>query len=87
MDLGISGKVAMVAAASKGLGKASALSLARAGVSVSICSRNPVSLNEAVEESSAFSPSLGMPADVSQAEDLKAGTCPRSTGLAESTYS
>lgn len=71
MDLGIAGKVAMVAAASKGLGRASAVALARAGVSVSLCSRNPVSLSEAVQESSTYSPSLGTPADVSNAEELE----------------
>jgi 3-oxoacyl-[acyl-carrier protein] reductase len=40
MDLGITNRVAMVAAASKGLGKACALALAREGCRVSICARN-----------------------------------------------
>ena len=39
MDLGISGKVALVTAASKGLGRASALALAGEGARVSICAR------------------------------------------------
>ena len=39
MDLGLSGKVALVAASSKGLGKASALALAREGARVTICAR------------------------------------------------
>ncbi len=40
MDLGIEGKRAAVSAASKGLGYASALALAEAGVRVAICGRN-----------------------------------------------
>lgn len=40
MDLQLEGKVAMVAAASKGMGRACALGLAREGVRVSICARN-----------------------------------------------
>jgi len=39
MELGIEGKVAFVAAASKGLGYATALGLAREGARVAICSR------------------------------------------------
>ena len=37
MDLGITGNVALVAAASRGLGRAIALELAREGASVVIC--------------------------------------------------
>jgi len=44
MDLGLAGKVALVTAASKGLGKASALALAREGAKVALCARS-----EAVE--------------------------------------
>jgi len=39
MDLGIKGKSALVCAASKGLGKGCAFSLAREGVSVTILAR------------------------------------------------
>ncbi|TML62952.1 MAG: SDR family NAD(P)-dependent oxidoreductase, partial [Actinobacteria bacterium] len=39
MDLGIDGKVALVTAASKGLGRASALALSEAGAKVVICAR------------------------------------------------
>lgn len=44
MDLGISGRKAIVCAASKGLGRASALSLARAGVDVLIVARGAETL-------------------------------------------
>src|SRR5579862_3457129 len=40
MDLGIEGKVAMVAAASKGIGLATAQALAAEGCLISICARN-----------------------------------------------
>ncbi len=47
MDLGINGRVAMVAAASKGIGLAVATALAKEGCRVSICSRNMASLEAA----------------------------------------
>jgi 3-oxoacyl-[acyl-carrier protein] reductase len=47
MDLGIKGRVAMVAAASKGLGRAVAESLAREGCRLSICSRSTDNLDAA----------------------------------------
>jgi 3-oxoacyl-[acyl-carrier protein] reductase len=50
MDLGLSGKVALVGASSKGLGKASALALAREGARVAICARTEADLQAAAEE-------------------------------------
>jgi len=50
MDLGITGKKAIVCAASKGLGKACATSLAREGVDVTICARTEETLNATAEE-------------------------------------
>ena len=47
MDLGIKGRVAMVAAASKGLGRACAEALAREGCRLSICSRSADHLDDA----------------------------------------
>jgi 3-oxoacyl-[acyl-carrier protein] reductase len=41
MDLGLEGKVALVTAASRGLGKAAAEAMAAAGAKLSICSRSP----------------------------------------------
>ena len=50
MDLGLSGRAAIVAASSKGLGRASALALAREGARVTICARNGADLAAAAEE-------------------------------------
>jgi len=50
VDLGLKGKVALVAASSKGLGKASALALAREGARVTICARTEADLEAAAEE-------------------------------------
>jgi 3-oxoacyl-[acyl-carrier protein] reductase len=50
MDLGLTGKVAVVAAASKGLGKAVALGLAAEGVNVAICSREPSAIERTADE-------------------------------------
>src|SRR5260370_29398952 len=50
MDLGLDGKVALVAASSKGLGKASALALAREGARVTICARSEPLLRSAADE-------------------------------------
>lgn len=49
MDLGLRGRVAIVAAASKGLGRAVAEALAREGAEIAICSRNASSLELAAE--------------------------------------
>lgn len=50
MELGLGGRVAIVAAASKGLGKAVAHSLAREGAQVAICARDPDTLARTAEE-------------------------------------
>ena len=50
MDLGIKGKKAIVCAASKGLGKACAMSLARAGVDLVINSRTQSTLDATAKE-------------------------------------
>ncbi|HEU0178377.1 MAG TPA: SDR family oxidoreductase [Blastocatellia bacterium] len=71
MDLGIKDRVAMVAAASKGLGKACAMALAQEGCKVSICGRNSVELERTRSEIEARGDTLAMVADVSSASDLE----------------
>ena len=73
MDLGLDGKVALVAASSKGLGKASALTLAREGARVTVCSRTEADLQAAAEEIRAETGAevLAVPADLTTAEGIK----------------
>lgn len=73
MDLGIRDKVAIVAASSKGLGKAIALGLAEEGVKLTICSRGKESLEKTAEEIKAKTTVevLAVQADVSRIEDIK----------------
>jgi 3-oxoacyl-[acyl-carrier protein] reductase len=47
MDLGLEGKVALVTAASKGLGRATAMALSQEGAKVTICARNRAALDGA----------------------------------------
>lgn len=63
MDLGIKDRVAMVAAASKGLGRAIAVALAAEGCKLSICSR---SVPEPIDDDT-----LTVACDVSKADDLQ----------------
>ena len=73
MDLGLSGRTALVAAASRGLGKACAMSLASAGARVAICARDPEALEAAREEISSASGSavMAVAADVSVEDDAR----------------
>ena len=72
MDLGIKGRVAMIAAASKGLGKACAIALANEGCRISICSRNIEELEKTAKEiSAAGTDVLTTQVDVSIANDLE----------------
>lgn len=71
MDLQLHGKCAIVCAASRGLGRATALSLAREGASVAICARNEGALIEAAAEIRSATGALVVPvvADVGRGED------------------
>jgi 3-oxoacyl-[acyl-carrier protein] reductase len=64
VDLGIDGRVALVTAASKGLGRASAVALAQEGAKVVICARGAESLADAESELGALTEVLAIPADV-----------------------
>jgi 3-oxoacyl-[acyl-carrier protein] reductase len=72
VDLGLNGKVALVAASSKGLGKASALALAREGARVTICARTEADLRAAAEEIERETGAevLAVPADLTTAEGI-----------------
>ncbi len=65
MDLGISGRRAAVAAASGGLGLASARALAAEGVQVAICGRDEARVESAVAELRGVGDAIGLVADVS----------------------
>lgn len=72
MDLGLRGRVALVAAASRGLGKAVALELAREGADVAICARGREQLRRTAEEIAAETGArlLAIVADVTVARDV-----------------
>lgn len=71
MDLELKGKVALVAAASKGLGKAAALEFAREGAKVAICARSKA-LDDAAKEiqKETGADVLALRADVTKQEDI-----------------
>jgi 3-oxoacyl-[acyl-carrier protein] reductase len=72
MNLNLEGKCAIVCAASKGLGRAAALSLAREGARVAICARSAAALEAAAAEIRSATGALVVPvvADVSRAADI-----------------
>jgi 3-oxoacyl-[acyl-carrier protein] reductase len=74
MDLGLKGKVALVLAASKGLGRASAAALAAEGTLVTIGARDRQTLEQAAREIERESGSrvLAIPTDVTKAEEVEA---------------
>jgi 3-oxoacyl-[acyl-carrier protein] reductase len=74
MDLGLRNKVALVTAASKGMGKASALGLAAEGARVAMCARTASELEAAAAEVRAKTGAevFAMPADVTRADQVTA---------------
>jgi 3-oxoacyl-[acyl-carrier protein] reductase len=73
MDLGLKGKVALVAGASQGMGKATALLFAREGAKVSICARGESALNAAAGTIGKENGGqvLAVVADMREAEDVR----------------
>jgi 3-oxoacyl-[acyl-carrier protein] reductase len=73
MDLGLNGKIALVTAGSKGLGKGIALELAREGAQVVISSRSEDELRKAVAEikETTGRESFYIAADLTKAEDIE----------------
>jgi len=71
MDLGIKGKTALVVAASKGMGKASAIGLAAEGARVVMCARGEAALKDAAAEVKLTGAEvLAVAADASRAADI-----------------
>jgi 3-oxoacyl-[acyl-carrier protein] reductase len=72
MDLGLQDKVTIVAGASRGIGKATALALAAEGCHVALAARGEEALRQAAAEvEGAGSQALAVPCDLTQAEDAE----------------
>jgi 3-oxoacyl-[acyl-carrier protein] reductase len=69
MDLGLAGKVAIVAGASRGIGKATALVIAAEGARLAMAARDEKALREAASEVSAEA--LVVPGDLTNAADCE----------------
>ena len=73
MDFGLKNKIAIVTAASQGLGRASAMALAREGATIVICSRRQKEISETAKEihDATGTPVLPLVVDVTKPEDMK----------------
>jgi 3-oxoacyl-[acyl-carrier protein] reductase len=74
VDLQLSGKVAMVAASSRGLGRACAIGLAREGVKLSLAARSAQALAtvaDEIREETGSDDVLTVPTDVTQADQIQ----------------
>lgn len=74
MELGLKGKVALVSAASRGLGKATAMALAQEGARVAMAARGAEALEKAAAEirQATGAEVLAVPTDVTQADQIEA---------------
>ena len=74
MDLGLRDRVAIIGGSSKGMGKATAIALAREGALVTICSRTESELRKVEMEIARLASQrhvMAIPADLSKAENIK----------------
>ncbi len=73
MDLGLKEKVAIVAASSRGMGRATAMGLAAEGARVTMLARNEADLHKAAEgiREKYRTEVFAVPADVTKSEDVK----------------
>src|SRR5262245_5347290 len=73
MDLGLAGKIAVVAASSQGLGRAIAHELAAEGTSVRMCGRGEARLGQAAEQIAQATKArvVAVAADVSKRADIE----------------
>ena len=77
MDLGLTGKVVLITASSKGIGKQCALAMAAEGARLVLCGRTQATLNEAAAEVAAIAGVenvLAVQADLGSASDID-GLC------------
>jgi len=72
MDLGLSGKKALVTGATKGIGRAIAETLLAEGASVAICARNAEGVDAAVAEMSSLGTVVGAAVDAADGDALAA---------------
>ena len=72
MDLGLSGKKAVITGATKGIGRSVAETLLAEGVSVAICARDAAGVEAAVEEMSALGNVVGAPVDAADGDAVEA---------------
>lgn len=72
MDLGLTGKVAVVTGGSRGIGRATALTFAEEGADVAICARGSDTLEKTLAEIRAHGvKAFGMPVDVTKREEVE----------------
>lgn len=73
MELGLGGKIAIVTGGSMGIGRATALALAREGVQVAICARRLEALQQAADaiQTATGSRVLPVQADMTSLDDIK----------------